>query len=412
MVRFSLSAGFSPLSNLYVRVVSITQLIRTLGRSVVWIFVPIYLSEVRGLPFFDVGIIFFVTAMLSLPFSLYGGNLIDKIGRRFAAIATPPIMGIILLIEGLVVLKNLSIIILIITFLLFEPIASIQGIVDNVIITDETSESQRNDAFSLVRIAANIGFSFGPAIGGFLSYINFSLVFFVPMAITLLEWVIFVKYIRNRPIPEASKNRKLIDFPSRDRVFIIISLIIASSFFVAGQWGTTLTLFWSSVDHITNREIGLLYTVNGIFVVFFQVPINRLFVKVRDHVRIASGVIIYAVSFFMLIFSSNFLYLMLDVVAITMAENIISPVIYTVIGKIAPEGKKGQYFGSFQLLVGFIQPLAPVMGTFLLGRYQNNDFLIWLPILVIGIAVTVLTLKYGPTADKGAQTVEEKTISP
>ncbi len=407
MGKFSVRRGLGPLVNIYVRVVSITQLIRTLGRSVVWIFVPIYLSEVRGVPFFDVGLIFFATAILSLPFSLYGGNLIDKVGRRFAAIITPPMMAIILLIEGIVVAKNLSIIILIATFLLFEPIASVQGIVDNVIITEETPESERNNAFSIIRIAANIGFSFGPAIGGFLSFINFSLVFFVPMFITIIEWFIFVKYIRNRKQFNVSQERRLTDFPTGDRLFLIISLIIASSFFVAGQWGTTLTLFWSSVDHITNREIGLLYTVNGIIVVLFQVPINWLFVKVRDHIRIAAGVMIYSISFFLLIFSSNFLFLVADVILITMAENIISPVIYTVIGKMAPEGKKGQYFGAFQLIVSFIQPVAPVMGTFLLGRFQGEDLFMWTPILIIGIAVTILTLKFG--AIKSAKTVAEET---
>ncbi len=407
MGKFSVRRGLGPLVNTYVRVVSITQLIRTLGRSVVWIFVPIYLSEVRGVPFFDVGLIFFATAMLSLPFSLYGGNLIDKVGRRFAAIITPPMMALILLIEGIVVARNLSIIILIATFLLFEPIASIQGIVDNVIITEETPESQRNDAFSIIRIAANIGFSFGPAIGGFLSYINFSLVFFIPMFITIIEWFIFVKYIRNRKQFTVSQERRLTEFPTGDRLFLIISLIIASSFFVAGQWGTTLTLFWSSVDHITNREIGLLYTVNGIIVVLFQVPINWLFVKVRDHIRIAAGVMIYSISFFLLIFSNNFLFLVSDVILITMAENIISPVIYTVIGKMAPEGKKGQYFGAFQLIVSFIQPIAPVMGTFLLGRFQGEDLFMWTPILVIGIVVTILTLKFG--AVKSVKTVAEET---
>ena len=407
MGKFSVRRGLGPLVNTYVRVVSITQLIRTLGRSVVWIFVPIYLSEVRGVPFFDVGLIFFATAMLSLPFSLYGGNLIDKVGRRFAAIITPPMMAVILLIEGIVVARNLSIIILIATFLLFEPIASIQGIVDNVIITEETPESQRNDAFSIIRIAANIGFSFGPAIGGFLSYINFSLVFFIPMFITIIEWFIFVKYIRNRKQFTVSQERRLTEFPTGDRLFLIISLIIASSFFVAGQWGTTLTLFWSSVDHITNREIGLLYTVNGIIVVLFQVPINWLFVKVRDHIRIAAGVMIYSISFFLLIFSNNFLFLVSDVILITMAENIISPVIYTVIGKMAPEGKKGQYFGAFQLIVSFIQPIAPVMGTFLLGRFQGEDLFMWTPILVIGIVVTILTLKFG--AVKSVKTVAEET---
>ena len=94
-----------------------------------------------------------------------------------------------------------------------------------------------------------------------------------------------------------------------------------------------------------------------------------------------------------------------------MAENIISPVIYTVIGKMAPEGKKGQYFGAFQLIVSFIQPIAPVMGTFLLGRFQGDDIFMWTPILIIGIIVTLLTLKFGGIPSN-KPVAEETKISP
>ena len=66
------------------------------------------------------------------------------------------------------------------SFVAIEPLVTIQGIVDNVLVTDIVEDAKRNDAFSLLRIAANLGFSIGPAMGGYLAYLNYGFVFIAP----------------------------------------------------------------------------------------------------------------------------------------------------------------------------------------------------------------------------------------
>ncbi|MEM0157968.1 MAG: MFS transporter [Thermoplasmataceae archaeon] len=392
--------GFELLKNDSVRAISAAQLLRILGRSQAWIFVPVYLTQIRGLPYSYVGLLFFATAIISLPFSLYGGNLIDRIGRRKVGKVLPPIISALLFVLAASSFFDLSLAIVIIAFVLIEPFTSIQGILDNVIVTDSTKESSRNDAFSIVRIFGNIGFSAGPAMGGYLAYFNFALIFLVPAFLTLLEWYFYIRYIRDTRYFSQPMKGSMFHFPSGDSYFILISTLISASFLVTGQWGTTLTLFWSGVDHLTNRFIGILYAVNGLVVVFLQVPVNYIFLHLRDRTRISIGVMMYAIGFFALAFSVNPIFLILDVVVLTIGENTISPVIYGLVSKVAPEERRGEYFGAFQILSGFVTPVAPVIGTALIQYLSYNPVLVWLPILITGIVSSGLIMVLGKPPQK------------
>lgn len=388
------SVNLNMLSNPYVSAISLAELIRILGRSQAWIFIPLYLATVRHLPYITVGLLFFLTAIVSLPFSIYGGNLIDRMGRRKAAMALPPIIMSLLLVITVAVFLDLPNIILFISFVLVEPFTNIQGILDNVILTDTTSESDRTTAFSVVRIAANIGFAIGPALGGVLSNISYGLVFLFPALASLAELYLYARYVKETDYLKPEKAEKM-RMPISDRQFIVMSILIASVWFVAGQWGATLTLFWNQVDNVTNTMVGVLYAVNGVVVVFLQIPTNWALAKMKDYQRIALGGLVYSFSFFALAFFSGYLFLIIDVIFITMAENILSPIAFSIVGKMAPPDKRGQYYGAFQLILGLIMPVAPVLGTSLLTRYADYPLLMWGPLMALGVVLSTFVLGFG-----------------
>lgn len=388
------SSSLKILSNPYVSAITTAELIRVLGRSQAWIFIPLYLVTVRGMPYVFVGFLFFITAVISLPFSIYGGNLIDRIGRRKAAVLLPPIITVLLLAMAATAFFRLPDLILFSAFLLVEPFSNVQGILDNVILTDTTSEADRTTAFSMIRIGANIGFAIGPAIGGFLSNIAYALVFLFPAIASLGEMFLYYRYVQETDYMKPEKAEKM-KIPTSDRPFIYLTILIASVWFVAGQWGATLTLFWNQVSHVSNTFIGILYAVNGAVVVFLQIPTNWALARMKDHHRIAFGGLVYSFSFLALAFFSGPLFLIIDVVAITMAENILSPIAFSIVGKMAPPDKRGQYYGAFQLLLGLIMPVAPVLGTALLTKYSTNSLMMWGPVMIIGVVVSMFVLGFG-----------------
>jgi MFS family permease len=268
---------------------------------------------------------------------------------------------------------------------------NIIGASDNVIISDNTNTAERNSAFSIVRILQNLGFSLGPAIGGFIAGLGYGYIFMLTAIFSTLELVIYTNFLNKPSSIKKEKNDKELNLKPdimkafKDRPFLIVAVLISLLFIILGQWGTTLTFFWKGFDKMTYFDIGLLYSVNGIVVTLGQLPINRLLSKMEDITRINMGFLVYLASFSVLPFFKGFLFLVIDTIFITIGENIISPSINTIVSRIAPVNKRGQYFTSFQVLTGMVSPLAPVIGTILLTIFSANLGLIWYPFTILGV---------------------------
>ncbi|WP_010916475.1 MFS transporter [Thermoplasma volcanium] len=383
-------------------VVSSAQFIRVLARSQIWIFVPIYLTEIRHIPVYFMGVLFFLTAVIALPFSVYGGNLIDRIGRRRVAVLIPFLVSILLFLTSISIMLRMQAIYIIIEFLSIEPLSVVQWIADSVIMADVTSEDERLDGFGILRIAGNIGFSVGPAIGGFIAQYSYAYIFLASAIGALIEFILYFAWITETGV--YSRTNRKISIPFNDRAFMLVASLIGLSYFVSGQWGTTLTLFLSIVDKITNSSVGILYSINGITVVLLQIPIIRLIRKMDGFQQLAIGSIVYASGFFALAFFSSFWIIALDVVVLTIGENIVSPVSNSIVAKLAPPDKRGEYYGAMSLFVGFISPIAPVLGTSLLYRYESNSLFLWGPVFLIGIIVAIATLMIGSKLNKASNT--------
>jgi MFS family permease len=376
-------------NNPIVAIVTASQLVRTLGRSVAWIFTPLFLVSHYHDSYFEVGFIFFLSALVSLPFSIYGGNLIDRIGRRIVSILSP--LGSTALFAGLFMTSFIEIpeIIVYVLFVLVFPLADLEGIADNVIMTDSVAPAARTDAFSLARISANVGFSMGPSIGGFVATYGYGFTYVLPM-VTSFSMALLYLFRMKETRPASSTEASRFSFPSKDREFLYFAVLVSFSWFVAGQWGTTLTLFLNNAYHFNTVQIGLLYSLNGIVVIVFQLPVNYLLKSLTEVSRLSLGVAIYAVTFFCFSLTTSFPLLLLDTAALTIGENTMAPASQTLIARLAPEAKRGEYFGAFGAIGGLIAPVAPLFGTFALGYLIMTPILFWSIFLYLGIGLAIL----------------------
>ncbi|MCY0851141.1 MAG: MFS transporter [Thermoplasma acidophilum] len=384
-----------------IQAVSGAQFIRVLARSQIWIFIPVYLTKVRDLPVYFSGILFLLTAMIALPISVYGGNLVDTIGRRKVSLAVPVLLFALMIITALSILYRSSIVFIVIEFLSIEPISVIQWIADNAIVSDVTGIGERTGSFGILRIAGNLGFSAGPAIGGFLAGYSYAYIFLFGAAGAVIELLLYYHLVNETGKLRTGSGK--FSMPLSDRYFVVVAIMIGVTYFVSGQWGTTLTLFLSVIYGISNNMIGILYSINGITVILLQMPIIRMIERINGFWQLALGTIVYGFGFFVLALTHSFLLLGLDIVFITIGENILAPVTNSIISKIAPEDRRGEYFGSAQLISGFISPLAPVMGTLLIYRNANDPLMVWSPVLGIAILASISIIIAGNRLMKSIQ---------
>lgn len=379
--------------NRLIQTISVAELLRLMGRSGIWVFVPLYLLANNSVSYIEIGVLFLLSAVVSIPVSIFGGNLVDKVGRRKIALIVAPMLSFLFLIMFLGIYFSLSVNFITVPFILFAPAAVLQSIVDSVIVTDSTDELERIDAFSMTRIGANIGFSLGPAIAGFAVAYNYSILPLIPLIAETFGFFLYFKFINyNEGPPQAEKN--LLSFPRNDRRFVLVAILVSLAFFTVGPWAYILPQFLSRVDLIPYSAIGLLFASNGLAVVFLQLPVNRIFYKVDDMTRISIGLIIYALTFAVFGFTRNEILLLIDIVFLTVGENIISPPSSSIIGKIAPLERRGEYYGGYSLLNNFLSPFSPLLYEAMLASLFGEPILLWVS---IGVICLILALSIPAT---------------
>ncbi|MCL5408370.1 MAG: MFS transporter [Candidatus Thermoplasmatota archaeon] len=376
------------IQNRIIQTVSIAELLRVMGRSGIWVYIPIYLLRVKNIPYLDIGVLFLLSGIAAIPVSIFGGNLIDKVGRRKIALLLPPMISVLFFVMFVGIYFDLSNFYIYACFVFFAAVATLQSVADMVIVTDSTSDVDRIDAFSMTRIGANVGFSLGPGISGFLVSYNYAILPLIPLILEGLGFFLFYKYINYNEAPPQSE-KSLISFPRGDNRFIIISILLSLAFFSTGPWAYILPQFFANVDLIPNTIIGLLFTTNGLVVVGLQLPVNRLFYRMDDMTRVSVGLLIYAITFAIFGITRNIALLFVDVVFLTIGENVISPPMNSVIGKISPEGRRGEYYGGFSLLSNFVSPISPIVYEAMLAYFYYSPLLLW---GMIGMICTFLAL--------------------
>jgi len=77
------------LKNRIIKSISVAELFRVMGRSGVWIFLPVYMLLRFSNPYIYIVLGFVIPSLIEPFINLFGGNLIDKYGRRRLALLIP-----------------------------------------------------------------------------------------------------------------------------------------------------------------------------------------------------------------------------------------------------------------------------------------------------------------------------------
>src|SRR5580658_3954146 len=137
-----------------------------------------------------------------------------------------------------------------------------------------SKEENRTRSYSLNRLAINLGWAAGGALGGILASINYHLLFWVDGGTNLAAALLLRMFLH----PETTKavhhakevSDKPVLSPYRDRTylrFIVCTVLFASCFF---QLFSTLPLFYKRVLGMPEYMIGLLLTINGLIIAVFE----------------------------------------------------------------------------------------------------------------------------------------------
>ncbi|KGO93775.1 MFS transporter [Flavobacterium subsaxonicum] len=243
----------------------------------------------------------------------------------------------------------------------------------------------RTRAMTLVRMAVNLGMSAGPAIGGFIILtLGYKGLFWIDGSSCIIAIVLFFLLVKEKkPTPAGTTHIETevaaVTSPFKDvsyLLFLFISLTIAIVFF---QLFTSLPLYHKEWYGLTEVYTGLLLSLNGIMIFFFEMPIVG-FLERKNIPKIKiilwSAVLI-SVGFFVLLINTWAGILVISMLFITLAEMFCFPFSNSFALGRAPRGQEGRYMALYTMTFSLAQIMSGKMGMDIIAAYgYNNNWIV------------------------------------
>ncbi|RXR20614.1 MFS transporter [Flavobacterium amnicola] len=264
-----------------------------------------------------------------------------------------------------------------------------------VAVSNFTNKKNRTRALTLVRLAVNLGIISGPIIAGLvIKKDNYDMLFWIDGITCILAITIFMLLIDESKMYKARKmihrkNKKELNSKpasilndSNFLIFLFASFLTAFLFF---QLFTTIPLYNSEKLKLTELQIGLLLSLNGLLVFLFEMPLIGFLEKTEiDATKIILfGAAFMTSGFFFLLFSNSIVFLIISILLITIGQILLFSFSNTFAFTRAISGHEGKYMAFYAMSFSAAQILSPKIGLIVIDNY--NYFSNWLLMSIIGL---------------------------
>ncbi len=249
---------------------------------------------------------------------------------------------------------------------------------NSVAITKYAKPENITRAFSLNRMAINLGFSIGPALGGILSAISYEFLFYSNAFAALSAGVLYIIFFNKRNKLAKLKARKVKEAieikkensPYKDGKFLIycfLCMLFSICFF---QLFSTLTIFYKETAHLSQQNIGYLLGYSGFIVVLLEMGLVQAAEKYLNLAKtMFLGTFICGLSYAMLGFDYSIITLIISMTLLSVGEIWALPFMSTITALRSGKNNKGAYMGlnGIAFSVAFI--ITPYLGTLIAEKF-------------------------------------------
>ena len=336
------------------------------------LFTSLYLTRDLGFSFKTAGLIMSCYGIGSVLGSFFGGWLTDRRDHFsimfFSLIVSGSILFLLIpakdpfLIAGIIFSYAL-------VSDMFRPANS------TAIATYSTPEN-RTRSVSLVRLAVNLGFSVGPAAGGFIAlYLGYHWLFVLDALTSYGAAILLYFYLPRQSHEEKQKIKTQVrtveSSAYRDKIYLVFILLVAlygASFF---QLFASVPQYFSKICHYSEDSIGLLLALNGFLVVLIEMPLIAALESTKKSFRyIIYGVLCLPVAFLILQFGKCFVvWSAFYTLVITLSEILAMPYMMNFALSRPKKERQGEYSALYAIAFGISTIIAPSLGLFLADRY-------------------------------------------
>lgn len=259
------------------------------------------------------------------------------------------------------------------------------------------------------RLAVNLGFSIGPALGGAIVHFSFAGIFYVNALASFLAAVaIHCGFFSKRALPGPATGTERVRpaaileaaLDSRLLLFAIGMFPVVAVFF---QYESTMPLFMIRDLGLEEWNYGLLFTVNTLLVAAIEIPLLAATQRFSHRSVLAAGTVATTVGFGGLGLVHGFPGTLVCVVFWTIGEILLFPEAQAYVTDIAPPSREGTYTGLLTTVYNFGLTLGPPIGTAVYQSFGARK--LWLGCVFAGALSVLLLLRLSTKTPEEARCV-------
>ena len=160
-------------------------------------------------------------------------------------------------------------------------------------------------------------------------------------------------------------------------------------YLVVAQLVAPFSVYSVGIVGISEAQLGLLFTVNGLLVALAQIPLTRMLAGFRFTSQLAIGALLYFVGYGALGFCGHYAYLLTVIGVVTFGEMAMSPPSLTITSRLAPEGHMGRYMGVYGFFMVGGWSLGPLYGGWFLDNFADQPEVAWLLIASLALVAVL-----------------------
>lgn len=251
-------------------------------------------------------------------------------------------------------------------------------------------------SIALIRLAINLGFSIGPLLGGIIiARINYTSLFWIDGITCILASLLLFVILKPKALKEKEVPLKIIKegiSPYKNKLYLLLILIMVLSSMLFVQYFSVVPLYYEKVHFLTEDLIGLLLFLNGLLIVFFEMPLVGWLERINISKTMATfwGIVFLALSFIVFNLSDWVGVLVIGMILMTLGEMVGSPFSNALALEMAPKGRKGSYMGLYSMSFSLSHVFGHNTGMNLIATIGYTQT--WNVFFMVLLGIALLTL--------------------
>ena len=241
-----------------------------------------------------------------------------------------------------------------------------------------STPENRTRSVSLLRMAINLGFSVGPAVGGFIAlHLGYKWLFVLDASTGFAAALMLYIYLPKHPSVEKRADSAILQDSKtsayRDGRYLFFIFLVALYGIGFFQIFASMPQYFSKVCHYKTDVIGLLLALNGFLVVVIEMPLISVLEKKKQKKIfpfIIAGTLCLPAAFAIILLGKGMMvWAVIYTLVITLSEIFAMPFMMNYSLNRPPRERQGQYSALYSIAYGIANIAAPLLGLGIASAY-------------------------------------------